>query len=149
MHWILIWKNHEKTSDLCFFCNKLQSCTDTAVNNNIDAAAQKTQIGISTAHPLATDAGNEILSNGGNAFDAAIAISAVLAVVEPYSSGIGGGGFWLLHTAKDKQDIMLDGRETAPGKATADMFLDKQGKVIPKLSIDGPWRRGSRENLMR
>ena len=103
---------------------------------------QNTEIGISTAHPLATDAGNNILLNGGNAFDAAVAISAVLAVVEPYSSGIGGGGFWLLHTAKDKQDIMLDGRETAPGNATADMYLGKDGNVIPKLSIDGALSAG-------
>ena len=109
---------------------------------NIVLTSQQSEIGISTAHPLATDAGNKILLNGGNAFDAAVAISAVLAVVEPYSSGIGGGGFWLLHSAKDQQDIMLDGRETAPDKATADMYLDKDGNVIPKLSIDGPLAAG-------
>jgi gamma-glutamyltranspeptidase/glutathione hydrolase len=116
-----------------------------SINLNVlaeNANLQKTQAGLSTAHPLATDAGNDILLKGGNAFDAAVAISAVLAVVEPYSSGIGGGGFWLLHTAKNKQVIMLDGRETAPGKATADMYLDEAGKVIPKLSIDGALAAG-------
>ena len=53
---------------------------------------------IASAHYLATEAGHEILDAGGNAFDAAIAVSSVLAVVEQTSSGIGGGGFWLLHS---------------------------------------------------
>ena len=117
------------------FTISIYTQADTSPNYNTKVV-QNTEIGISTAHPLATDAGNTIILNGGNAFDAAVSISAVLAVVEPYSSGIGGGGFWLLHTAKDQQDIMLDGRETAPGNATADMYLDKDGNVIPKLSID-------------
>ncbi len=99
-------------------------------------------IGIATAHPLATEAGNKILLQGGNAFDAAVTVSAVLAVVEPYNSGLGGGGFWLLHTAKDQQDIMLDGRETAPGKASANMYLDKAGNVIAGLSITGALSAG-------
>jgi len=69
---------------------------------------------IATAHPLATEAGFEILSAGGNAFDAAVAVTAVLGVVEPTGSGLGGGGFWLLHRATDGYQTMLDGRRRLP-----------------------------------
>lgn len=92
---------------------------------------------VSTAHPLATNAGLEILAAGGNAFDAAVAVSAVLAVVEPYHSGLGGGGFWLLHLEKDKKNIFIDGREVAPLLAHKDMFLSKNGKPHPDLSLNG------------
>ncbi|HSN16994.1 MAG TPA: gamma-glutamyltransferase [Gammaproteobacteria bacterium] len=85
--------------------------------------------GIASAQPLATRAGLEVLAKGGNAFDAAIAVSAALAVVEPYSSGLGGGGFYLLHMAKDGHDVMVDGRETAPAAASHDMYLDKSGAL--------------------
>ncbi len=97
---------------------------------------------IATAHPLATKAGFAILEQGGNAFDAAVAISTVLAVVEPASSGLGGGGFWLLHRASDGANIMIDGRETAPGAAYADMYLDSNGKASRTLSLDGPLAAG-------
>src|SRR4051812_47610053 len=63
---------------------------------------------IASAHPLATAAGQTVLQRGGNAFDAAIAVAAALAVVEPYSSGVGGGGFFLLHRAADAREIMVD-----------------------------------------
>ncbi len=95
------------------------------------------QAGIASAHPLATSAGFEIIEKGGNAFDAAIAISTTLAVVEPMSSGLGGGGFWLLHRASDGFQVMVDSREKAPAAATQDMYLDKQQKVIPGLSTNG------------
>ncbi len=97
---------------------------------------------IATAHPIATRAGQQILAQGGNAFDAAVAISATLAVVEPFSSGIGGGGFWLLQEAKTQKKIMIDGRETAPLAATETMYQDKQGKVIKGLSINGALAAG-------
>ncbi|WP_392538773.1 gamma-glutamyltransferase [Legionella sp. 227] len=92
---------------------------------------------VASANPLATNAGLEILANGGNAFDAAIAVSAALAVVEPYHSGLGGGGFWLLHQENQHKNIFIDGREVAPQAAKADMFLGADGHVIPGLSLNG------------
>ncbi len=109
---------------------------------NTHANTQPQQHAIATAHPLATEAGMAILRKGGNAFDAAVTVSAVLGVVEPYSSGLGGGGFWLLHRANDGKQVMIDGRETAPLAAHRDMYLDKSGEPIPKLSIDGPLAAG-------
>ena len=85
------------------------------------AAPKPPQVAVASAHPLATRAGMEVLAEGGNAVDAAIAVSAALSVVEPYSSGIGGGGLWLLHRNSDGFDTMVDGREYAPcGGVTLD-----------------------------
>lgn len=106
------------------------------------AAERPGAAAIASAHPLATQAGHEILASGGNAFDAAVAVSAALAVVEPYSSGMGGGGFWLLHRAEDGFETMLDGRERAPLAAHKDLYLDERGEVVPRLSIDGPLAAG-------
>lgn len=97
---------------------------------------------LATAHPLATVAGAGILAAGGNAFDAAVAVSAVLAVVEPYGSGLGGGGFWLLHEAASGRTRMLDGRERAPLAARRDMYLDADGRFVPALALDGPLAAG-------
>jgi len=97
---------------------------------------------IASAHPLATEAGFEILNKGGNVYDAAVAVSAALAVVEPSGSGLGGGGFWLLHDETDNLDIMLDGREKAPLAAHKDMYLDAQGRPDKKLSLNGALAAG-------
>lgn len=94
-----------------------------------DQSRRPGKAGIASAHHLAAEAGMEILRNGGNAFDAAVAVGAALAVVEPSSSGLGGGGFWLLHRAEDRFETMVDAREVAPLAATRDMFLDEQGNV--------------------
>ncbi len=92
---------------------------------------------VSSANPLATEAGVEILEEGGNAFDAALTVSYVLAVVEGYSAGLGGGEFWVLRVAKTGEIIAIDARETAPAKATSDMYLDTAGVAIPGLSTTG------------
>lgn len=98
--------------------------------------------GIASAHPLATRAGCEILQAGGNAFDAAVAVAAALAVVEPFASGIGGGGFFLLHRAADRFETFVDARETAPLKATAGFFLDESGQPRQAASLEGPTAAG-------
>ncbi len=107
-----------------------------------DSAAKPGKAAIASAHYMATEAGHEILAAGGNAFDAAIAVSSVLAVVEQTSSGIGGGGFWLLHRAEDDFEVMIDGREKAPGAATTDMYLDAEGNVDRDLAVNGPLAAG-------
>ena len=112
------------------------------VSSLVGAADRPRAQAVASAHPLATEAGLLVLKAGGNAFDAAVAVSAALAVVEPYGSGLGGGGFWLLHRARDGHQVMIDGRERAPFAAHPDMYLDEQGEVIAAASIDGPLAAG-------
>ena len=96
------------------------------------------QAAIASPHPQATAAGREILFIGGNAFDAAVAVSAALAVVEPYASGLGGGGFFLLRqSAEPIRYQFLDARERAPLQANQNMYR-RDGKVQPTLSLNGP-----------
>lgn len=85
---------------------------------------------VAAANPLATDAGYRILRRGGSAVDAAIAVQMVLNLVEPQSSGIGGGAFMLVHDARRGALVAYDGRETAPAAAKADRFLDAAGKPL-------------------
>jgi len=101
-------------------------------------ADQPGKAAIASAHYLATEAGHEVLAKGGNAFDAAVAVSSVLAVVEQTSSGIGGGAFWLLHRASDGFEVMIDGREMAPAAAHKDMYLNEDGSVNRDLALNGP-----------
>lgn len=82
------------------------------------------------ANPLAVDAGIEILRKGGTAVDAAVAVQAMLGLVEPQSSGLGGGAFMMYYDARTKRITALDGREKAPAGATPDMFLDADGKPL-------------------
>jgi len=90
---------------------------------------------IAAASPLAAEAGLEVLRRHGSAVDAAIAAEMVLTLVEPESSGIGGGGFMLLWNPKTRRMTSFDGRETAPASATPGMFLDANGKPKPKIEV--------------
>jgi gamma-glutamyltranspeptidase/glutathione hydrolase len=100
---------------------------------------------VAAAHPLAVEAGVEILRRGGTAVDAAIAVQMVLGVVEPHASGIGGGGFLLHYDGASRAITVYDGRETAPAGATPGMFLAANGKplgyreaVVSGLSVGVP-----------
>ncbi|OJU05424.1 MAG: gamma-glutamyltransferase [Rhizobiales bacterium 65-79] len=83
------------------------------------------------ANPLAAEAGLEVLRDGGNAADALVAVQAMLGLVEPQSSGLGGGAFLVWYDAKEKRLTTFDGRETAPAEATPSLFLDANGKPLP------------------
>ena len=83
------------------------------------------------ANPHASKAGFDILSNGGNAIDAMVAVQLVLGLVEPQSSGIGGGAFLVYFDAQSNKLTTFDGRETAPLAATPDLFLDANGQPLP------------------
>ncbi|MFT3681189.1 MAG: gamma-glutamyltransferase [Ferruginibacter sp.] len=95
-----------------------------------------TKAAVVSAHPLASQAGLEMLKQGGNAFDAAIATQLALAVVYPGAGNIGGGGFLVGHL-KNGKNIAIDYRETAPAKASRDMYLDANGNAQLNLSQDG------------
>jgi gamma-glutamyltranspeptidase/glutathione hydrolase len=93
------------------------------------AASARHQM-VATANPLATDAGLLMLRRGGSAVDAAIAAQMVLNLVEPQSSGIGGGALMLVHDPRRKTLVAYDGRETAPAAARPDRFLDRNGTPL-------------------
>jgi gamma-glutamyltranspeptidase/glutathione hydrolase len=83
------------------------------------------------ANPLAADAGVAVLKRGGSAADAAVAVQAMLSLVEPQSSGVGGGAFMTYFDGRTRKIVVYDGRETAPAQATAGMFLGPDGKALP------------------
>jgi gamma-glutamyltranspeptidase/glutathione hydrolase len=90
-----------------------------------------TQPFVIAANPLAVQAGLEVLRRGGSAVDAAIAVQAMLSLVEPQSSGVGGGAFMTYYDAPAKRVTIYDGREVAPAQATPDMFVGPDGKPLP------------------
>ena len=102
----------------------------------VGRAAEEPRRGmVAAVHHLASEAGVEIMRRGGNAVDAAVVTGLVLGVVDSHNSGLGGGCFLLLRLPSGEV-VALDGRETAPAAATADMFL-RQGKAVPELSRTG------------
>jgi len=92
---------------------------------------------VATATPLATEIGLEILQQGGNAVDAAVAAAFALGVAEPNASGLGGGGFILIRFARTGETVYIDYREVAPGAARPDMYLDPDGRVRPGSTTVG------------
>jgi len=108
----------------------------------VQATEKPGKAAIASADPRATAAGLAILEQGGNAFDAAVAVAAALAVVEPAGSGLGGGGFFLLYEAASDRYRFVDAREMAPAAATRDMYLDEVGEPIPNASLNGPLAAG-------
>jgi gamma-glutamyltranspeptidase/glutathione hydrolase len=110
----------------------LSGCATTAQTNATASPAPITAGAVSSADPRATEAGEAILAQGGSAVDAAIAVMLALTVVEPQSSGIGGGGFMLRADGQTGALITYDGRETAPAAATPNRFLDAEGKILPR-----------------
>ena len=97
---------------------------------------------IASANFLATNAGFEVLDKGGNAFDAAVAVAAALSVVEPESSGIGGGFMAVLHQAKDGHDVFIDARETAPAAVNRKDYLKPDGSPNRDAALKGPLSAG-------
>ncbi|MFC5436825.1 gamma-glutamyltransferase [Rhodanobacter umsongensis] len=97
---------------------------------------------IASANFLATNAGHEVLARGGNAFDAAIAVAATLSVVEPESSGIGGGFMAVLHRAKDGHDVFIDAREIAPAAVDRKDYLHADGSPNRDAALKGPLSAG-------
>ncbi len=119
------------------FCTALFAALLLALPAAAPAQAANTALAahhmIASANPYASKAGLEMLRAGGSAVDAAIAAQMVLTLVEPESSGIGGGAFMMLYDAKTKTMTSFDGREIAPKSATPGMFLDANGKPRPHL----------------
>ncbi|MBX7057349.1 MAG: gamma-glutamyltransferase family protein [Leptospirales bacterium] len=101
-------------------------------------SARGRQWAVATDSPDATGAALQVYKAGGNAIDAAVAASFVLAVVRPQSTGLGGGGFLIYHDARRRQSFAYDFRERAPSSARADMYRDAEGRVDARASLFGP-----------
>jgi gamma-glutamyltranspeptidase/glutathione hydrolase len=125
-------------SAVCIFCilpSIAQDVADNVAPEFSSGVSKKSLVKagrhmISTANPHASKTGLEILKRGGNAIDAMVAIQTVLGLVEPQSSGLGGGAFLVYFDAEREKLTTYDGRETAPAKATPDMFLDDNGQPL-------------------
>ena len=120
----------------CQTANKTGKLPFDAFNYDIAKKTESANAAVVSAHPLASKAGLEILKQGGNAVDAAIAVQLALAVVYPQAGNLGGGGFMVAHLA-DGQLLAIDYREAAPGNAYRDMYIDSSGKALTGKSQDG------------
>ncbi|MEA3018178.1 MAG: gamma-glutamyltranspeptidase / glutathione hydrolase [Sphingomonadales bacterium] len=109
----------------------LAGCATAPRETAASAPAAQPRMFVAAANPLAAEAGMAVLRRGGSAIDAAIAVEAMLSLVEPQSSGLGGGAFLTHYDAATRNVVVYDGRETAPAGATPDMFLDDNGDPLP------------------
>ncbi|KAA3498270.1 gamma-glutamyltransferase [Rhizobium rhizogenes] len=103
-----------------------EKATDVAVAKRVESRSFM----VAAANPLAAEAGRDVIAAGGNAIDAMVAVQAALGLVEPQSSGLGGGAFLVYYNAKSGKLTTLDGRETAPMEATPKLFLDGNGQPL-------------------
>lgn len=124
-----------------FLVTCFSASSQSPLNYTITKKFEGSKGAVVSAHPLASQAGLDMLKQGGNAVDAAIATQLALAVVYPGAGNLGGGGF-LVAYFNSGQCLTLDYRETAPGKAFKDMYLDAQGNPITTLSLEGPLASG-------
>jgi len=92
---------------------------------------------LATSSPIASDIGRQILQDGGNAFDAAVAVGFALAVCYPQAGNVGGGGFAVTYSVSNDKISALDFRETAPRAASENMYIDETGEIIPESSLLG------------
>src|SRR6185437_2885002 len=115
-------------------------CLAPFASAQIDQPVRTRHAMVVSIHHLATDAGVEMMRQGGNAIDAAVATGFALAVVDPAAGNLGGGGFMLIHFSAGQdagKNTFLDFRERAPQAATANMYLDANGNLVPRESITG------------
>ncbi len=126
---------------IVIFLAGFSAASQSPLNYTITKKLEGSNGAVVSAHPLASQAGLEMLMQGGNAVDAAIATQLALAVVYPGAGNLGGGGF-LVAYFNTGNCITLDYRETAPGRAFKDMYLDGQGNPITTLSLQGPLASG-------
>src|SRR5256714_233974 len=135
--------NHRTTMRVCFlalitalFVSRPEARGQAAAKPWPQQAVRGAKAMVATDEELGSQAGLEILKAGGNAVDAGVAVAFALAVVEPAAGNIGGGGFMLVRLANGKTTF-FDYRETAPGKATRDMYIKSDGKLDEEASVIG------------
>src|SRR5205085_597454 len=116
---------------LCGLAIALTSCMAAPAAPPVAQRATANDPFVIAANPLAAQAGLNVLKRGGSAVDAAIAVQAMLSLVEPQSSGVGGGAFMTYYDGRTGKITVYDGREVAPARATPGMFLDQTGKPLP------------------
>src|SRR5881394_2345242 len=116
---------------LCGLAIALTSCMAAPAAPPVAQRATANDPFVIAANPLAAQAGLNVLKRGGSAVDSAIAVQAMLSLVEPQSSGIGGGAFMTYYDAKTRHVVVYDGREVAPAQAASTMFLDESGRPLP------------------